>query len=131
MKILTIKEDKRTNALLGYKGWVTHYRLKTNDFVLSNTTLKIYGVILQTIDECKEYAKNNTPIKKKFCKDCGLAAVSFIQQETTLEDFLIDDWESFVKTISAETPSVKFLLQNANRFFENNALFRSSELCKE
>lgn len=70
MEILTIKEDKRTNALLGYKGWVTYFRLRTNDFVLSNTTLKIFGVILQTIDECKEYAKNNTPNKKKKCKYC-------------------------------------------------------------
>lgn len=85
-----------------------------------NTQLNTWDIFINAPQKIPETILSSA--EKKFCKDCGLAAVSFIQQETTLEDFLIDDWESFVKTISAETPSVKFLLQNANRFFENNAL---------
>jgi DNA polymerase-3 subunit alpha (Gram-positive type) len=59
---------------------------------------------------------------KKFCADCGLAAVHFRQSVTTLDDFLNNHWETLIDHISGDLPSVKYMLLNAGKTFDGSIL---------
>jgi DNA polymerase-3 subunit alpha (Gram-positive type) len=60
--------------------------------------------------------------EEKFCTDCGLKKVNFIQTIKRLEDYLENNWIDFVTQISKDIYSVKHLLINAKWNFDGHTL---------
>jgi DNA polymerase-3 subunit alpha (Gram-positive type) len=60
--------------------------------------------------------------EQKFCTDCGLRKVNFIQTIKRLEDYLANNWIDFVTQISKDIYSIKHLLLNAKWNFDGHTL---------
>jgi len=70
--------------------------------------------------------------EKKFCTDCGLKKVNFIQNIKRLEDYLANNWIDFVTEISNGIYSIKHLLLNATWNFDGQTLtIETSDLASE
>lgn len=85
-----------------------------------NTTLNSWDIYIDAPQAIPNSVLSQA--ERKLCKDCGLSAVIFIQKDVDLATFIMNNWEEFIQVISAETPSVKYLLRNANKSFHNNTL---------
>ncbi len=71
----------------------------------------------------KELSKNMLVVaEEKFCTDCGLKKVNFIQSLKVLEDYLAHNWLDFVAKISNNVHSIKHLLTNATWNFDGQTL---------
>ncbi|AIF51752.1 PolC-type DNA polymerase III [Pelosinus sp. UFO1] len=60
--------------------------------------------------------------EEKFCTDCGLKKVNFIQTVKVLEDYLANNWTDFVTHISKNIYSIKHLLLSAKWSFDGHTL---------
>ncbi|EIW18528.1 MULTISPECIES: PolC-type DNA polymerase III [Pelosinus] len=71
----------------------------------------------------KELSTNMLMVaEEKFCTDCGLKKVNFIQSIKVLEDYLAHNWLDFVAKISNNVHSIKHLLTNATWNFDGQTL---------
>lgn len=61
-------------------------------------------------------------IKENLCQHCGLSDVVFIQDNTSLEKFLKNEWLSFAKVVSKDNPAIYHLLENAKWSFDGKRL---------
>jgi len=85
-----------------------------------NTTVNSWTVYTRTPELVPK--RVITLIKQNLCQHCGLSDVIFIQDNESLDQFLKNDWLSFVKVVSKDNPAIYHLLENAKWEFDGKRL---------